>query len=80
MSIEKAREEAVAALKRLNEFKTRLDCHYVAGYEDFRSKAFEAYLEMDFDSFMIPIATKSSLLPMSSKDINMMDDALIELA
>ena len=35
---------------------------------------------MDFDSFMIPIATKSSLLPMSSKDINMMDDASIEPA
>ena len=66
-SMEKAQKEAVTAFIRLNEFKTRLDRHYGTGYEDFRFDAKEAYLEVDFDSFMIPTATDSSLLPASSR-------------
>ena len=64
-SMEKAQKEAVTTFIRLNEFKTRLDRHYATGYEDFRFDAKEAYLEVDFDSFMIPTATDSSLLPAS---------------
>ena len=66
-SMEKAQKEAVTAFIRLNEFKTRLDRHYGTGYEDFRFDAKEAYLEVDFDSFMIPTTTDSSLLPASSR-------------
>ena len=66
-SMEKAQKEAVTAFIRLNEFKTRLDRHYATGYEDFRFDAKEAYLEVDFDSFMIPTTTDSSLLPASSR-------------
>ena len=33
---------------------------------------------MDFDSFMIPTATESSLLPTSSEDLNVMDDTSTE--
>ena len=77
-SMEKAQKEAVAAFMKSNEFKNRLDRHYAVGYEDFHSNAKEAYPEMDFDSFKISTATESSLLLMSSKDINVMDDTSIE--
>ena len=63
---------------RSNEFKTRLDRHYATGYEDFRADAKEAYPEMDFDSFMIPTTTESSLLLTSSEDVNVMDDTSTE--
>ena len=33
---------------------------------------------MDFDSFMIPTATESSLLSTSSEDLNVMDDTSTE--
>ena len=73
--MEKAQKEAIAAFKRSNEFKTRLDRHYAASYEKFCFDANEAYPEVDFDSFMILTATESSLLPTSSKDVNMVGDA-----
>ena len=78
-SLEKAREEAVAAFKKSNEYKNHLDSHYVAGYEDFRADAKEAFPDLDFDSLKIPLATKSSLLPTSSKDVNVVDDATNEV-
>ena len=62
-----------------NEFKIRLDHHYAVGYEDFHSDAKEAYLEMDFDSFKISTTIESSLLPMSSEDVNVVDDATNEV-
>ena len=34
---------------------------------------------MEFDSFKIPIAIESSLLPTSSEDVNMVDDALTKI-
>ena len=42
-SLEKARKEAVAAFKKSDEYKNRLDSHYAAGYEDFHADAREAY-------------------------------------
>ena len=78
--MEKAQKEAVAAFMKLDEFRNCLDRHYTAGYEDFCSDAKEAYLEMDFDSFKIPTAIESSLLPTSSEDVNMGDDASTETA
>ena len=78
-SLEKAREEAVAAFKKSDEYKNRLDSHYVAGYEDFRADAKEAFPNLDFDSLKIPLATESSLLPTSSEDINVVDDASYEV-
>ena len=60
-SMEKAQKEAIAAFMKSNEFKIRLDRHYAIGYEDFRFDANEAYPELDFDSFEIPTAVKSSL-------------------
>ena len=78
-SLEKAREEAVAAFKKSNEYKNHLDSHYAAGYEDFRANAKEAFPDLDFDSLKIPLATESSLLPTSSEDVNVVDDATNEL-
>ena len=80
MSLEKAREESIVAFKRSDEFKNCLDSHYAIGYEDFHANAKETYLDMDFDFFKIPLAIESSLLPMSSKDINMVDNATTKIA
>ena len=78
--LKKAKEEAIAAFMKSNDFTTRLDRYYASGYEDFCVDAKENYPEMDFDSFKIPTATKSSLLPMSFEDVNIVDDAPTELA
>ena len=77
--MEKAREEAVATFKKSDEYKNRLDSHYAAGYEDFRADAKEAFSDLDFDSLKIPLATESSLLPTSSDDVNVVDDASNEV-
>ena len=63
-----------------NDFTTCLDRYYAAGYEDFCADAKVTYLEMDIDSFKIPTTIESSLLSMSSKDVNIVDDAPTELA
>ena len=78
-SLEKAREEVVAAFKKSDEYKNRLESHYAAGYEDFRVDAKETFPDLDFDSLKIPLATKSSLLPTSSEDVNVVDDATNEV-
>ena len=78
-SLQKAREEFIAAFKRSDEYKNRLDSHYAAGYEDFRADAKEAYPDLDFSSFKLPLATESSLLQTSSEDVNIMDDANTEV-
>ena len=74
-SLEKACEEAVAAFKKSDDYKNHLDSHYAAGYEDFHADAKEAFPDLDFDSLKIPLATESSLLPTSSEDVNVVDDA-----
>ena len=74
-SLAKAREEAVAAFKKYDGYKNRLDSHYAAGYKDFRADAKEAIPDLDFDSLKIPLATESSILPTSSEDVNVVDDA-----
>ena len=77
--MEKAREEAIAAFKKSDKYKNRLDSHYAAGYEDFYADANEAYPDLNFDSLKIHLATESSLLPMSSEDVNVVDDATNEV-
>ena len=78
-SLEKACEEAVAAFKKSDKYKNCLDSHYAAGYEDFRADAKEAFPNLDFDSLKIPLATESSLLPTSSEDVNVVDNATNEV-
>ena len=74
-SLEKARGEDVAAFKKSDEHKKALDSHYATGYEDFHADAKETYLELDFDSFKLPLAIESSLLQTSSEDVNILDNA-----
>nr|XP_023903241.1 uncharacterized protein LOC112015114 [Quercus suber] len=74
-SLEKAREEAILAFKKSDEYKNHLDSHYAAGYKDFRADAKEAFPDLNFDSFKLPLATENSLLQTSSEDVNIMDDA-----
>ena len=79
LSLEKAREEAIASFKKSNEYKSRLDSHYAAAYEDFRADAKETFPDLNFDSFKLPLTTKSSMLQTSFEDVNVMDDASNEM-
>ena len=79
LSLEKAREEAIASFKKSDEYKSRLDSHYAAAYEDFRADAKETFPDLNFDSFKLPLTTKSSMLQTSSEDVNVMDDASNEV-
>ena len=78
-SLEKAREEAISAFKKSDEYKNRLNSQYAASYEDFRADAKEAFPDLNFDSFKLPLATESSLLQTSSKDVNVVDDVSNEV-
>ena len=78
-SLEKARKEAIAFVKKSEEYKGRLDSHYAAGYEDFRADAKETFPDLDFDSFKLPLASESFVLQTSSEDVNVMDDASNEV-
>ena len=73
--MKKAPEEAISAFKKSDEYKNHLDSHYAAGYEDFRVDAKDAFPDLNFDTFKIPLATESSLLATGSEDINVEDDA-----
>ena len=77
--MEKAHEEAIASFKNSDEYKSRLDSRYAAGYEDFRADAKEIFPDLDFDSFKLPLTTESSMLQTSSEDVNVMDDASNEV-
>ena len=77
--MEKAREEAIVAFKRSIKYKNRLDNRYAADYKDFYADAKEAFPNMDFNSFKIPLAIERSLLPMSFEDANVVDDATNEV-
>ena len=79
LSLEKAREEAIASFKKSDEYKGCLDSHYAAGYEDFHVDVKETFPDLDFDSFKLPLATESSVLQTSSEDVNVMDDASNEV-
>ena len=58
-SLENAKKDVIATYMKLDDFTSRLDQNYVAGYKDFRADANEAYLGMDFDSFKVPTAAKT---------------------
>ena len=78
-SLEKAREEAIAAFEKSDEYKNRLDSHYAIGYEDFCADTKETYHDLDFDSFKLPLANERSLLQTKSEDVNIMNDANTEV-
>ena len=57
-----------------------MDGNYTAGFEDFHMDAEEHFPEVDFSSIKLNIGAVSSLLPMSSDDVNIEDDATTQLA
>ena len=75
--LEKAKGDAVAEFKASKPFTDLLDTNYAAGFEDFRMEAIENFPEIDFTSIKLNLggAATSSLLQMSSDDINIEDDA-----
>ena len=67
--------DVVIEFKSSNEYTKLLDANYVAGFEDFRMKAIENFLEVNFSSIKLNLtATTSFLLQTSSKDVNVEDD------
>ena len=75
--LEKAKGDAVAEFKASKPFTDLLDTNYAVGFEDFRMEAIENFPEIDFTSIKLNLggAATSSLLQMSSDDINIEDDA-----
>ena len=72
----KAKEDAIAEFKASKQFTDLLDANFAAGFEDFRMDAMENFLEVDFSSIKLNLATTtSSLIQTSSEDVNIKDDA-----
>ena len=70
--LEKAKGDAVVEFKVSKSYTDLLDTNYVAGFEDFRMEAIENFSKVDFSSIKLNLGcvATSSLLQMSSKDIN----------
>ena len=54
--------------------------NYTTGFEDIHMEAIEHFLEVDFSSIKFNLGATSSLLQMSSKDVNIDDDATTQPA
>ena len=65
----------IKEFKTSMEFTDLLDENYAVGFEDFRMDAIESFPGVDFDSIKLRTTAKSSLLQMSSKNVNIEDDA-----
>ena len=79
--LSKVKEDAVVEFKASKQYTDLLDTNYVASFEDFRIDATENFLEVDFSSIKLNLATAtSSLLQASSKDVNVEDDATTQLS
>ena len=78
--LKKAKEDVVEEFKASNQFTILSDGNYAAGFEDFCMDAEERFLEVDFSSIKLNIGAASSLLQMSSEDVNIEDDAITQPA
>ena len=70
----KVKDEAIKEFKTFSEFTELLDKNYAASFKDFYLDATDAFPRVDFNSIMLLITAKSSLLQSSSKDVNIEDD------
>ena len=75
--LKKAKGDAVVEFKASKQYTDLLDTNYAVGFEDFRMEAMEKFSEVDFSSIKLNLGgvATSSLLQMSSEDINIEDDA-----
>ena len=77
----KAKEDAIAEFRASKQFTDLLDANFAVGFEDFRMDAMENFLEVDFSSIKLNLATTtSSLIQTSSEDVNIEDNATTQLA
>jgi len=67
----------VAKFKASKQYSNLLDTNYAAGFEDFKMDDVEKFPEIDFSSIKLNLGgvATSSLLQMSSEDININDNA-----
>ena len=74
--LEKAKGDAVVEFQASKQFTDLLDKNYATGFKDFRLDTAENFPNLDFSviNLNLGVAT-SSLLPTSSKDVNIEDDA-----
>ena len=61
--------------KSIGAYIILLDETYTTSFEDFRLDACEAFPRVDFDSIKLLMASESSLLPSTSEDVDIDDDA-----
>ena len=74
--LEKAKGDAVAEFQASKQFTDLLDKNYATGFKDFRLDAAENFPNLDFNSIKLNLsAVISSLIQMSSEDVNIEDDA-----
>ena len=79
--LSKVKEDAVVEFKASKQYTDLLDANYAASFKDFRMDTTENFLEVDFSSIKLNLATTtSSLLQASSKDVNVEDDATTQLS
>lgn len=78
-SLSKAKDETINEFKASSEFSKLLVENYTVGFKDFHQVASEAFPGVDFSCIKLPIAVESSLLPASSEEINIEDDAITSL-
>ena len=78
--LENAKKDIIEEFRSSSQFTGLLDSNYIVGFEDFRMDVIERFLEVDFSSIKLNLGAASSLLQMSSKDVNIEDDATIQPA
>ena len=79
--LSKVKEDAVVEFKASKQYTDLLDANYATSFKDFRMDTTENFLEVDFSSIKLNLATATnSLLQASSKDVNVEDDATTQLS
>ena len=73
--LKKAKEDTVVEFRASKQFTDLLDTNYAAGFEDFCMDAMENFPKVDFSSLNLNLGATSSLLQMSSEDVNIEYDA-----
>ena len=74
--LEKDKGDAVAEFQASKRFTDLLDRNYATGFKDFRLDAAKNFPNLDFSSIKLNLgAATSSLIQMSSEDVNIEDDA-----
>ena len=73
--MKKAKDEAIKEFKASDAYTKLLDENYASRFEDFHQDASEAFPGVDFDFIRLRVTTESSLVPRTSEDIDIDDDA-----